>query len=63
MHSTGPTTGRGDTVEMLDYCFTSTVLYVERGTDVTWTNRDDTGHDVVGVGGTWGNPDSDAQHG
>ena len=57
MHSTGPTTGRGDTVEMLDYCFTSTVLYVERGTDVTWTNRDDTGHDIVGVGGTWGNPD------
>ena len=57
MHSTGPTTGRGDTVEMLDYCFTSTVLYVERGTDVTWTNRDDTGHNIVGVGGTWGNPD------
>jgi hypothetical protein len=42
---------------MLDYCFTSTVLYVERGTDVTWTNRDDTGHNIVGVGGTWGNPD------
>jgi plastocyanin len=57
MHSTGPTTGRGDSVEMLDYCFTSTVLYVERGTDVTWTNRDDTGHNIVGVGGTWGNPD------
>jgi len=57
MHSTGPTTGRGDTVEMLDYCFTSTVLYVERGTDVSWTNRDDTGHNIVGVGGTWGNPD------
>ena len=57
MHSTGPTTGRGDAVEMLDYCFTSTVLYVERGTDVTWTNRDDTGHNIVGVGGTWGNAD------
>lgn len=57
MHSTGPTTGRGDTVEMLDMCFTSTVLYVEPGTDVTWTNRDETGHIVVGVGGTWGNLD------
>ena len=57
MHSTGPTTGRGDAVEMLDYCFTSTVLYVERGTDVTWTNRDDRGHNIVCVGGTWGNPD------
>jgi len=57
MHSTGPTSGSGDAVEMRDYCFTSTVLYVERGTDVTWTNRDDTGHDIVGVGGTWGDPD------
>jgi hypothetical protein len=33
------------------------VLYVERGTDVTWTNQDDTGHNIVGVGVTWGNPD------
>jgi plastocyanin len=57
MHSTGPTTGRGNTVEMLDMCFTSTVLYVERGTDVTWTNRDPMGHNIVGVGGTWGGPD------
>ena len=29
MHSTGPTTGRGDTVEMSDLCFDATVLYVE----------------------------------
>jgi plastocyanin len=57
MHSTGPTTGRGDTVEVSDMCFTATVLYVERGTDVTWTNLDPMEHDVVGVGGTWGNPD------
>jgi plastocyanin len=57
MHATGPSTGRGDTVELSDMCFTSTVLYVEPGTDVTWTNRDPMGHDVVGVGGTWGDPD------
>jgi plastocyanin len=58
MHSTGPTTGRGNTVDLSDMCFTSTVLYVEPGTDVTWTNRDNTmGHNVVGVGGTWGDPD------
>jgi plastocyanin len=57
MHSTGPTTGRGDAIQMLDMCFDSTVLYVEPGTDVTWTNRDETGHDVVGVGGTWGDPE------
>ena len=63
MHSTDPTTGRGDTVEMLDNCFTSTVLYVERGTDVTWTNQDDTGHNIVGVGGTWGNPDTTLNEG
>jgi plastocyanin len=54
MHSTGPTTGRGDTVELSDMCFNSTVLYVEPGTDVTWTNQDPMGHNVVGVGGTWG---------
>jgi plastocyanin len=57
MHSTGATTGRGDAVEIVDMCFTSTVLYVERGTEVTWTNRDDFDHNVVGVGGTWGNLD------
>lgn len=32
MHSTGPTTGRGNTVDLSDMCFTSTVLYVEPGT-------------------------------
>jgi plastocyanin len=54
MHSTGPTTGRGDTVELSDMCFNATVLYVKPGTDVTWTNLDPMGHNVVGVGGTWG---------
>jgi plastocyanin len=56
-HATGPTTGQGDTVELLDLCFTSTVLYVEPGTNVTWTNRDATAHNVVGVAGTWGDPE------
>jgi plastocyanin len=56
-HATGPTTGQGDTVELLDLCFTSTVLYVEPGTDVTWTNDDPTGHNIVGVAGTWGDPE------
>jgi plastocyanin len=54
MHAAGPTTGRGNAVEMMDACFTSTVLYVDRGTDVTWTNRDPMDHNVVGVGGAWG---------
>jgi hypothetical protein len=39
---------------MFEACFTSTVLYVDRGTDVTWTNRDPMDHNVIGVGGTWG---------
>lgn len=56
VHATGPTTGRGDTVELADLCFSSTVLYVERGTNVTWTNRDPMAHNVVGVGLEWGDP-------
>ena len=56
MHGTGPTNGRGHEVQMVDACFTATVLYVDRGTEVTWTNRDAMDHDVVGVGGSWGDP-------
>jgi plastocyanin len=56
MHGTGPTTGRGHEVQMVDACFTATVLYVDRGTEVTWTNGDEMDHDVVGVGGSWGDP-------
>jgi plastocyanin len=59
MHGTGPTTGRGDAVQMVYECFTSTVLYVNRGTQVTWTNRDAMDHQVVGVGGSWGDPGVD----
>ena len=51
-----PTAGHGDTVEISDLCFDATVLYVEPGTEVTWTNRDSMTHDVVGVGDTWGDP-------
>jgi plastocyanin len=51
-----PTAARGNTVELANLCFTATVLYVEPGTDVTWTNRESMSHDVVGVGGSWGDP-------
>jgi plastocyanin len=51
-----PTTGRGDSVDITDLCFDATVLYVEPGTDVTWTNRDAMTHVVVGVGDSWGDP-------
>jgi plastocyanin len=53
---TPPTASRGDAVDIADLCFVSTVLYVEPGTEVTWTNRDSIEHDVVGVGDTWGDP-------
>ena len=43
-----PTTGRGDSVDITDLCFDATVLHVEPGTEVTWTNRDAMTHVVVG---------------
>ena len=46
----------GDSVDIADLCFDATVLYVEPGTEVTWTNRDAMTHDVVGVGDSWGDP-------
>lgn len=54
MHGTAPTDGQGTVVEIVDYCFTPTVLHVEPGTEVTFVNRDDTSHEVTGVGGAWG---------
>ena len=51
-----PTAHHGDSVEISDLCFDATVLYVEPGTEVTWTNLDSMTHDVVGVGDTWGDP-------
>ena len=54
MHGQAPTDGQGAVVEIVDYCFTPTVLHVEPGTEVTFVNRDDTAHEVTGVGGTWG---------
>jgi plastocyanin len=56
-HATGATTSSGSAVELSDLCFDSTVLYVKPGTDVTWTNRDPLGHNVVGVAATWGDPE------
>ncbi|HVM51628.1 MAG TPA: cupredoxin domain-containing protein [Acidimicrobiales bacterium] len=46
------TEGAGDTVVMSSFCFTPTVLRVEPGTEVTWTNDDQSEHVVVGTG--WG---------
>jgi plastocyanin len=54
LHSVPPSEGEGGRVEMLDACFTPTVLHVEPGAEVTFVNRDDTVHQVSGVGDTWG---------
>jgi len=54
LHGVPPSDGEGTRVEMLDACFTPTVLRVEPGAEVTFVNRDDTLHQVSGVGDTWG---------
>ena len=55
MHGSPPTDGTGSTVEMIDACFTPTVLHVARGAEVVFVNRDEgVVHNVVGIGGTWG---------
>jgi plastocyanin len=42
---------------MVDDCFEATVLRVQPGSEVSWTNRDAVEHTVTGVGGTWGSLD------
>ena len=51
----GATRGEGDTVEMLDACFTPSILQVQPGDAVTFVNRDSITHNVGG--NLWGNLD------
>lgn len=44
------TEGAGDAVELVDFCFTPSVLRVAPGTEATWTNQDLVEHVVVGTG-------------
>jgi len=44
----------GTRVDLKDSCFVQTILRVQPGQAVTWSNRDSTEHGVTGVGGTWG---------
>jgi plastocyanin len=48
---------RGTTVTMTGSCFEPTVLRVEAGESVTWTNEDSAPHTVSGVNGVWGSYD------
>jgi plastocyanin len=49
----GATTGAGDTVEMVDACFTPSTLQVDPGAEVAFVNRDSMVHNVTAIG--WGN--------
>jgi plastocyanin len=49
----GATTGEGDTVEMVDACFTPSTLQVDPGAEVAFVNRDSMVHNVTAIG--WGN--------
>ena len=51
----GATTGEGDTVEMVDACFTPTTLHVDPGAKVTFVNRSAMVHNVTANG--WGHFD------
>jgi plastocyanin len=57
-HGTPPSVGEGTEVDLVDNCFEATVLRVDPGAQVTWTNRDDYEHTVTGVGGQWGTVDA-----
>jgi plastocyanin len=47
------TDARGTAVDISEYCFVPTVLRVQPGKTVTWTNLDPA-HTVLGANGTWG---------
>ena len=43
----------GTRVEIANFCFSPTVLHVEPGSEVEWTNLDSAQHNVVAVGAIW----------
>lgn len=48
------TDGDGVAVEVVGFCYEPTVLRIETGQTVKWTNRDAAPHTVSGVNGAWG---------
>ncbi len=53
----------GVAVDAKESCFFPTVLYVEEGTTVTWTNRDHVPHSVTGLAAAWGTRENTLQQG
>jgi plastocyanin len=47
------TGGSGRRVAARNFCFSPTVLYIERGDRVRWTNRDDVRHVIASAGLRW----------
>jgi plastocyanin len=52
---TGATQGKGADVEIAEACFTPTVLHVDPGQSVTWTNMDSFAHNITA--NSWGHFD------
>jgi plastocyanin len=50
-----------DRVFMADNCFTPTVVRIDIGQSVTWTNKDGSPHVVAGANGSWGSYDEIGQ--
>ena len=48
---------RGVKVNLQDLCFTPTVIRIDPGQRVTWTNQDNTAHTVTGAAFQWGTTD------
>jgi plastocyanin len=53
-HDPEPVSASGVAVDAKDNCFFPTVLHVEEGATVTWTNRDAAPHSVTGLALGWG---------
>jgi plastocyanin len=52
---TGATQGKGTDVEIADACFTPTILHIDPGQSVTWTNTDPFVHNITA--NSWGHFD------
>ncbi|MGH2579122.1 MAG: plastocyanin/azurin family copper-binding protein, partial [Actinomycetota bacterium] len=52
---TGATQGKGADVEIADACFTPTILHIDPGQSVTWTNTDPFAHNITA--NSWGHFD------
>jgi plastocyanin len=53
-HSEQFSDAKGVRVDLLDACFTPTVIRIQPGQSVTWTNKDDFAHTVTGAAFRWG---------